>query len=231
MKHVILLHGALGARTQLEALKQSMASTDRVVHSLDFSGHHGKPYSEKGFGIDPFASDVVSWMDENDILIADVFGYSMGGYVALWLAHLHPRRVRNVITLGTKFDWSIPSAEKEVRKLDPEKILAKVPAFARILESRHHPIDWKELIEKTAGMMTALGRSPLLTEEIIANIESRVLVCLGDRDDMADLNYSKRVAQLLRHGKFVLFENTPHPIEVLNVGTLVEVWTEFEKEE
>jgi pimeloyl-ACP methyl ester carboxylesterase len=147
----------------------------------------------------------------------------MGGYVAVWLALKHPERVGKIITLGTKFDWWPESAEQEVRKLNAEKIQEKVPAFARILEHRHAPNDWKELLSKTRDMMLSLGNQPLLTEENLKTIQHEVLICLGDQDDMADRNYSEQVAEWLPNGTFELLENTPHPIEKVELNRLVEL--------
>lgn len=230
MNDVILLHGALGAKTQLEPLRQLLIASGRNAHTMDFSGHHGRPFSEKGFGIEVFATDVLAYLDQQNIEVADFIGYSMGGYVAVWLAHLNPERVGKIVTLGTKFDWSVSSAEKEIRKMDPEKILAKIPAFARILESRHQPVDWKLLMRRTADMMMSLGAAPLLSNQIISEIKTPALICLGDRDDMADLEFSRQVARLLRDGKFLLFENTAHPIESLDLRLFMEAWTGFATE-
>lgn len=216
MHPVLLLHGALGSKTQLDPLKNSLQEKGVVVYTMNFSGHSGENF-ESDFGIERFARDVVRFMDEHQIRCADIFGYSMGGYVALWMAYQYPEYTAKIVTLGTKFDWNTESAEKEINKVDPDKILEKVPAFARILEQRHAPNDWRELLQKTAGMMRQLGTKPLLTPEIFAQINNDVWILLGDLDDMADLMYSKKVAEMLPHGKFVSLEKTPHPIERTDV--------------
>lgn len=182
---------------------------------MNFSGHNREPYRDD-FGIEVFAEDVVQFLAREKIDSAHIFGYSMGGYVALWLAHRCPERVSKIITLGTKFDWSPESAQKEIGKLNPEKIKEKVPAFARILENRHG--DWKKLVEKTAAMMEGLGSNPLLTEQVLSSINHRALILLGDQDDMADRAYSEQVAKCLPKGEFRLLENTTHPIERINTG-------------
>ncbi|MFZ6010837.1 MAG: alpha/beta fold hydrolase [Bacteroidota bacterium] len=224
MRPILLLHGALGSSSQLDPLKKALEAgpTGASVFILNFSGHSGEPFG-KEFGIQTFAEDVLKFLDARRLGQVDIFGYSMGGYVALWLAHEHPNRIEKIITLGTKFDWSAASAEKEVRKLDPEKIQEKVPAFARILEHRHSPNDWKELLNKTSAMMLGLGSSPLLTEDIVKSIQHPTLICLGDRDDMADRSYSEKVARQLPHGKFLLLKDTPHPIEKIDVKSLQEI--------
>jgi pimeloyl-ACP methyl ester carboxylesterase len=213
MNPILLLHGALGAQTQLQHIACKLQDARRTVHSMDFSGHHGVPFSSRGFGIEVFADDILDFLDKNNIQIADIFGYSMGGYVAVWLAHIRPERIGRIITLGTKFDWNVATANREIAKMDARKIEEKVPAFARILESRHRPNDWKELMIKTAEMMQGLGSHPLLSEEILTTIQVPVEIYLGDLDDMADRDYSMRVASLLPAGTFSLLANTRHPIE------------------
>ena len=66
-------------------------------------------------------------------------------------------------------------------------------------------------------MMVRLGQAPMLTEDVLKGIKSHVHILLGDQDDMADLNFSKRVASDLPFGKFELLQNTPHPIEKANL--------------
>ena len=216
MNPILLLHGALGSKTQLEPLKYLLEKKDRSVYLMNFSGHSGVPFLQT-FGIDVFADDVLSNLDKNSLQKVDIFGYSMGGYVALWFAHLHPDRVGKIVTLGTKFDWDIISAEKETKKLNPAKIEEKVPAFARILQSRHAPNDWKELLAKTSQMMKGLGEKPLLTQEIFTSVKNDIHILLGDQDDMADKEFSIAVSQMLPHADFNLLPSTPHPIEKVDL--------------
>jgi pimeloyl-ACP methyl ester carboxylesterase len=220
MTPVLILHGALGDASQLTPVKKLFETEGHQVHSLNFSGHGGTPF-ETVFGIEQFAQDVLVYLNAHQLDKVNIFGYSMGGYVALWLAHLHPERIQKIITLGTKFDWDENSAEKEVKKLNAEKIIEKVPAFARILEHRHAPNNWKELLSKTGDMMLTLGKNPLLTKAIVQHIPHTVMVCLGDQDDMADKTYSEEIAAWLPNGSFQLLTNTPHPIEKVDKAHLI----------
>lgn len=223
MNPVLLLHGALGSKTQLDPLKTILEAKGRVVYQLNFSGHSGSPFA-KNFGIETFADDLEDYLSQNAISKVDIFGYSMGGYVALWFAHLHPERVGKIVTLGTKFDWSVESATRETKKLNAEKIEEKVPAFARILQHRHAPNDWKELLSKTAAMMTGLGAKPLLTSEILSAIKTETHILLGDQDDMADRKYSVEVSKLLPNASFSLLADTPHPVEKVDLSPVVRLF-------
>lgn len=222
MNPIVILHGALGSANQLDPVKVAFEARGLSVHCLNFSGHGGKSFQTK-FGIEQFAQDVLHYLDTHEPEQVNIFGYSMGGYVALWLAKTYPNRVGKIVTLGTKFDWSVESASKEVEKLNAEKILEKVPAFSRILEHRHTPNNWKELLQKTSDMMLALGEKPLLTEAVVRTIDHQTLILLGDQDDMADRNYSEQVASFLTNGVFQLLENTPHPIEKVDLKKIVDL--------
>lgn len=219
---ILILHGALGSASQLDPVKTALQRKGFDVYSMSFSGHGGVPF-QSAFNIDQFADDVLNKIDDLKLSTVNIFGYSMGGYVALRFAQNHPHRVDKIVTLGTKFDWSVESAAHEVKKLNPDKILEKVPAFARILDDRHAPNDWKALMQKTADMMMELSRSPLLTREILQFIQHATLVCLGDQDDMADKNYSQAVAEFLPNGKFLTLENTPHPLEKVSLERLIDI--------
>ncbi len=225
MRPVLLLHGALGSQSQLNPLKNALSENGFIVYSMNFSGHSGEPLASQ-FGIEAFSEDIVSFLKLHHLKRVDIFGYSMGGYVAMWLAYRYPEYAGKIVTLGTKFDWNIESAERELKKIDPEKILEKVPAFARILEQRHAPTDWKELLYRSAAMIKRLGEEPLLTEKILPRIKNEVLILLGDLDDVADLEYSMKVATMLQTARFVSLEKTPHPIERVDVNFLCRTLTE-----
>ena len=216
MNPIVLLHGALGSSAQLESIAAELNRQGRKAMLLNFSGHGGVAFSKEEFGIETFAREVLCFLNETKVDTADIFGYSMGGYVALWLAHLCGDRVGKIVTLGTKFDWNPEAAECEIEKMNPQKIEEKVPVFAQVLHKRHAPSDWKEVLRKTAKLMTLLGRDPLLTSEVLKKVETPTHILLGDQDEMADLNFSKQVARWLPFGKFDLLPNTPHPIEKVN---------------
>ena len=126
MNPLILLHGALGSAAQLDQLSGLLKPCYSCC-TLNFSGHGGTPMPD-AFSIGLFAGDVLRFMAASNIEKADFFGYSMGGYVALYLAANHPERVGKIITLATKFAWTPESASREIRMLDPQKIAKKIPA-------------------------------------------------------------------------------------------------------
>lgn len=220
MKPILLLHGALGSAAQLEPLQQHL-SKEFTVHTLNFSGHGGNPLADD-FSIRQFAREVLQYLQEQNLTQVAIFGYSMGGYVALQLAKMHPERVGKIFTLGTKFDWTPESAAREVKMLDPAKIKEKVPAFAETLQQRHAPNDWEVLLRKTADLMLALGNGAALSSDDLRSVQHAVRIGVGSQDHMVTMEESQQAARTLPKGEFLLLANTPHPIEKVNAQMLAD---------
>jgi hypothetical protein len=58
MRHLLLLHGAVGAWDQLELLVNSLTE-ECAIHLANFSGHGRKPIPDNRFSIELFAKDVI----------------------------------------------------------------------------------------------------------------------------------------------------------------------------
>lgn len=215
MKKLLILHGALGGAAQFEGLTAQLKENFDVA-VLNFEGHGGRP-SEKPFSIELFAENVKEELRNRDWSETAVFGYSMGGYVALKLAALEPGRITSILTLGTKFAWSPEIAVKETAMLNPDKIEEKVPKFAQALAQLHAPLNWKEMMHKTADLMRNLGDNPELTSEDFAAITIPVTLLLGSEDTMVTPDETLAVQQQIPGARFTKIEGWQHPIERVNV--------------
>src|SRR5690606_16443158 len=131
-----------------------------------------------------FADEVHQYIINHQLKNVYVFGYSMGGYVALYLANKQLHTFEKIFTLATKFRWSPELALQEVKMMDPKIIEERIPAFAKTLRERHAPNSWKLLMEKTSTMMLGLGESPLLTSNDFQNIHTPVKLAIGNTDKM-----------------------------------------------
>jgi pimeloyl-ACP methyl ester carboxylesterase len=203
----------------LEPLKQALQETYRV-HTLDFSGHGGKPLPQEPFTMQLFVQDILDFLEQQQLASTHVFGYSMGGYAALSLALQHPQRIRSIYTLATKFAWSVEAAAQETKLLHPERVEEKVPAFAAALAQRHAPQDWKRVMQHTAGMMRQLGQSPILTPDTLPQLQLPVQVAVGDRDNMVTVEETLWAYRLLPNARLQVLPNTRHPLETLPVQDL-----------
>jgi len=220
---LVLLHGALGASSQLELLAEALAPRF-TVHLLDFEGHGGAPARDRPMCVAHMVENVLELMDARSLDGAGFFGYSMGGYVALCLALQHPNRVDRVATLGTKFRWNAETAEREAARLDPQAIRARVPRFAETLAVRHGRAGgWESVLARTAEFLRDLGENPPLTDVTLGQIRQPVRILVGDRDNTVSTDESAAVANTLHNGSLTVLPETSHPIEQVGVHELTRV--------
>lgn len=225
--NLLLLHGALGAKQQLKPLADKLGAAF-TVYDMNFSGHGGTQFQDT-FTINQFAVELEQFIESKKLQGIHIFGYSMGGYVALSLASRSPQLIDKIFTFGTKFNWTPATAEKEVKMLNPVKIEEKVPAFAKALADRHAPNDWKEVLYKTKDMMLELGDKPLLTPAALSKISNQVVIGIGDQDNMVSIDESETVANQLANGEIKVFEGFKHPIEQADIEILVDDLTHYIK--
>ncbi|MCU0434464.1 MAG: alpha/beta hydrolase [Bacteroidia bacterium] len=224
---LLMLHGAIGAARQLTPLRHILEARCGQIRTPDFPGHGGRSMPVLPFSIKQFAESTVQFMDEQGLERVDIFGYSMGGYVGLYLARHYPTRVGRICTLATKFNWTPEIAAREVRLLHPETIEEKVPHFARALEERHAPQHWKDVLHATAALMTNLGNSPELTDEDFAQIAHPVLLSVGDRDTMVSIEETSGIYRKLSNAQFAVLPNTTHPVEQTDLHRIEEMLRRF----
>ncbi len=220
MQPLLLLHGAIGAHTQLNEIEQQLSEYYKV-YKLDFSGHGGKPFSDQPFSIELFADEVLAALDKDGLEKVSIFGYSMGGYVAMMLAKKHPDRIDKIATLATKFYWDEPTAEKELKMLNANKIEEKLPGFAKTLKERHAPNNWKEVLQHTKEMLLVMGKDNPLKLTDYEHIEIPSLIMLGDRDKMITMQETVDVYNIMPNAQMAMLPKTPHPIEQVNLKALL----------
>ena len=223
---VILLHGALGAQEQMKSLANTLEAKGFRVFAFNFSGHGGTPVREAGFDIKTFAQELQDFIEQYKLDRPSIFGYSMGGYVALYLAAQHPDLIGKIATLATKYNWNPESSLKESKQLDAATILEKVPKYAVALKTRHAD-NWEMLLQETARIMLDLGTNPLLDHDVVQSINIPVLVGMGDRDTMVSFDETQQLYRSLPQGQLYLLPATKHPIETVETELLAVILTRF----
>ena len=216
---LLLLHGALGAAEQFDELF-ALLQPNASVHRLDFEGHGKQPLAEHPFEIHHFAENVVAYLDVHGIESAHIFGYSMGGYVALHLAEWQQQRIQKIMTLGTKFAWNPDTAAKEASMLNAQRLAEKVPKFAAKLEALHSGSDWKVVTEKTRALLLSLGEKPVVDAQALGSIHHSVCLAIGDRDEMVTLEETVAAYKTLPAASLAVLPHTPHALDKVSVQRL-----------
>lgn len=215
MKNLILLHGAIGASDQFEELKNILSKVYKI-YTLDFSGHGKNQNINPTFSIENFSKDLNDFITTHKIEQANIFGYSMGGYVALHYVLHYPNQIEKIFTFATKFEWSIEIAAKEVKLLNPEIIQQKIPAFANALEKRHGE-KWKMVLEKTKEMMLKMGENPPLSTNDLTRINIPVQFGVGDSDQMVSIEETINFRTSCNDSSLLILPQTEHPFEKIKL--------------
>lgn len=216
---LVLLHGALGAADQLTPLADRLADAFDV-RTLDFEGHGPLAPPARPISMDALAEAVRDHVEAHALAPARVFGYSMGGYVALLCARRFPGTIDRVMTLGTKLAWTPDAAAREAGYLDADRLLERAPAFAAQLAARHGEGHWRALLAATRDMMLALGAAPTLTDADWPRIACPVRIAVGERDATVTVEECVAAYRALSAGELEVLARTQHPLERVDVGRL-----------
>jgi len=105
---MVLLHGSNASGARMRPLAEAFAQFTQP-RAPNLIGHGGRPVPER-FSIPEFAADVVEWLDREGIDRTFITGYSIGGYIALYLARHHPARVRGASDQDPLVPWAETAA-------------------------------------------------------------------------------------------------------------------------
>ncbi len=95
--HVILIHGLFGSLENLNVIANALAENFTVTN-LDLRNHGRSPHSDI-MDYPAMADDVLALMDHLSIDKAHLVGHSMGGKVAMQIAHINPSSVNKLVVL------------------------------------------------------------------------------------------------------------------------------------
>lgn len=93
---LVLLSGQANSHEWWEDVREDFHAA-RTTVTLDYRGTGRSGESPGTYSTRQFADDVVAVLDDLGVDRADVYGTSMGGRVAQWVAAAHPSRVRSLV--------------------------------------------------------------------------------------------------------------------------------------
>lgn len=190
---LLLLHGGLfNIDLQFGELLPALAQTRQVI-AADFQGHGRTGDIDRPLTCADLASDVVGLLQHLGVPRVDVFGFSVGGGVALHLAIKHPDLLRRMVVSSVSFhpDGDRPENAAAVGEMTVDMI-AGTPMEQDYLAKSPNPDGLQDLLDKLGSFDQGFtGWSDAEIEAIAAP----TLITVGDCD-MVTLDHAVRFLRL-----------------------------------
>ncbi|WHT22498.1 alpha/beta fold hydrolase [Crossiella sp. CA-258035] len=179
---LVLLHGgALTIDLCFGPLLGALAE-ERQVIAIELQGHGHTADRDRPGTIAEFAADVVGVLDHLGVEQADLFGFSLGGLVAVQVALAHPARAGRVVAAATHFhpdgykpEITDPAQTSDLLPTEAD-FAAMVQAYRAVAPDPDHFDKFMANLQVTVHGWT--GWTPAQ----LSSITAETLLILGDRD-------------------------------------------------
>lgn len=176
---LVLLHGGFMVIEALGTLLPALAQNRQVI-AVELEGHGRTADLDRPLSYDQMAEDVAGLIRQLGIKQADLFGFSLGGLIALRLTVRYPELVRKLVLVSaiysnegyypaTMAGWPTMSAEA----------FAGSPAEQLYTQVAPNPAHWPVFIDKIKHTMMSFKGWPASD---IQSIKLPTLLLLGDAD-------------------------------------------------
>ena len=176
---LVLLHGAYGWVDSDEPLLKGLAQTRQVI-AVELQAHGRTADIDRPITYEHMADDVAALMGYLNIDRADIFGYSMGGAVAVQVALRHPERVRKLVCVsaGIASTGAYSEMYDMIETITPE-VFAGSPMEEASLRLAPNPKSFPNLVEK----LKVLDMTPFdWSAKIVQATLPPILIVIGDSD-------------------------------------------------
>ncbi len=214
---MLLLHGSRSAASVLNPLATALGNANTFI-PLNMLGHGGRPIPDT-LSVKAMAEDILEQMDERGIDAAYIFGYSFGGYLALYLSRFYPERVLGVITLATKVIFDEHTVNLFTKLSSVNRIRAHESRLAE-MNTLYPSTNWEPLVEQLAAIYTELGKHPALSEADFKLMERPTLVISANQDQIVPWSESLRLAVSIPGAHHFTFAGVAHPLEIIPITLL-----------
>jgi pimeloyl-ACP methyl ester carboxylesterase len=229
---IILIHGFMYNTVMWKKNIDALAKKFKV-YAIDLWGWgYSERLKENEYSFERYGKQVVGFMDALNIRKATFAGQSMGGGISVYVAAYHPDRVDRLIlvapavipypmtTIGQIYQLPFVG---EFMNAIPGDVLMKNNIKSIWFHDEKKVTDQylKEVIQPLcikgsyAGMMYIIRnvlKDPLVEKEanLLAGMDKPILIVHGKEDKGVPLDRSKRLNDLWKGSKLVIFDNAGH---------------------
>lgn len=231
---VILIHGLMDSALNWSKNIDALAESHRVW-AIDLIGFgYSSRVTEPTYSLKYFARTVREFMDTQKIKRASIVGHSLGGAVALEMAHDYPARVDKLVLIapGT-YRVNIPVALNLAARVPyvPRALVgmavtsshARMSAWRNALgnPNRLDPKDAQQYtrplrVKGTADALVAMAASPRESDlpAGLSQITARTLMLWGDKDVAVPVEHGEHHERHLPNAEFVILEGAGHTPQI-----------------
>jgi pimeloyl-ACP methyl ester carboxylesterase len=231
---LVVLHGAYMTISTMGEIIPELAKTRQVI-AVELQGHGHTADINRPLSTEYMADDVAVLLKQLEINQADVFGYSMGGGVALDLAVRYPELVRKLVVAAVAYnnEGYYPEMLTGIEGMTPE-MLEGTPWKEDYNAIAPRPEDFPTLVAKLKEHdLTFPGWSP----ETLSSIKASALYIVGD-SDMVRPEHAAALFRLLGGGvpgdltglpnvQLAVLPGTTHIGVITRVDWLISMMTPF----
>ena len=193
---LVLLHGAYMTIDAMGEIVPELAKSRRVI-AVELQGHGRTADIDRPLSYEQMADDTAALLRQLEVEDADIFGYSMGGGVALQVAIRHPEVVRKLVVASASYtsDGMHPELLEMIPAITPEAF-AGSPIEEAYLRTAPNPDDFPTLVAKLKHLdMEPFAWPP----EDVRGIAAPSLLIIGDSDAIR-LEHAVELFRLLGGG-------------------------------
>jgi pimeloyl-ACP methyl ester carboxylesterase len=221
---LVLLHGAFGFTEAWATILPALTKARQVI-AIELEGHGRTRDLDRPLSYQQMAEDTAALLRQLKIKDADVFGYSMGGVVALGVAIRHPELVRKLAILGSN-----GGALKEAFEPETYKQFQSIPDdFAPpVLKEPYDrlapdPTRWPVLVKKIKNMANDFKGYPAAE---VKTLKAKTLIMQGDRDGVRP-EHAIELFRLIPNSQLAIFPGGDHFILWSNPDQVTSVLVPF----
>ncbi len=183
-KPLVLLHGGLATIDVLFGqLLPPLAQTRQVI-AVELQAHGHTADIERPLSFELMADDIAALIKHLGLEQADLFGFSLGGGVALQTAIRHPEVVRKLVVVSApcKRDGWYPEVLAGMASMNAEAAEAMMgsPMHQAYVSVAPKPEDWSALVAKSGQLL----RQDYDWSTAVASITAPTLIVVGDADSV-----------------------------------------------
>lgn len=207
---VLLPGGLLTIDLTFGPMISSLAKSHRVI-GVEPQGHGHTPDIERQMTVDNMADDVAALLRSLDIDQADLFGFSLGGMIALSLAIRHPEMVGRLVLASAPYRGDGFHHETRPEQINSGSKRLPTEAEREAWEAEYRrvapdPDHWLAFAARVTEMVAAFDG---WSADQMRSISARTLVLTGDTD-FVRLPHAIEMFELIQAAELAVLPNCLH---------------------